>query len=357
MALTATSVADLLVTSLTKFKKLKFTDLMSAYQNTIALKRIFKKNKATIEDGPNVQFQAMIDYNRAAARHVTANYTTAPNIPNVMTYGRMEWRFTHWEWAVERRLIQMNAGNSKIVDLAQTQRIAALGGAVLLFERTLWRCPNATTEADTDPVGLPYFIVKSATAASDANNDGFNGGNPSGYTAGAAGISSTAYPYWRNYTDAYTDVSKPDLIRKLRRCFFKIDFMPLVDGTPVYEVGHDYGIYTTYDVSRQFEELLEAQNENLGNDVASKDGLAMIRRTSITPVKQLDADTTGPVYVVDWQSIGAMGLKNEWMNEQHFASNPNQPTISMTVTDCAWNMFCTNRRKNAVLSTGTTMPD
>ncbi len=354
MPVTATGIADLLVSTMTKWQKLKFTDLMSDYQNTIALKRIFKSKKTTIEDGAEIQFQVIFDHSNSA-RHVEPHYTTNVDIPNVMTSGKMPWRFTHWDWAVERRLAQMNSGNSRIVDIALEQRMAAMGSAILLFERTLWRCPTFATEYDLHPVGIPYFVVKSATAATDANADGFNGNVPLNYTL-VANINPTTYPRWRNYTDIYVDVTKLDLIRKMRRAFFKTDWMPLVDGMPVYETGHDYGIYTTYDVARQIEEMLEAQNENLGNDVASKDGLAMIRRVPVTPVKQLDADTTGPLYILDWNSIGAMGLQNEWMHEQFFSSNPNQPTVAINATDCAWNLWCRNRHKQSVLATGTGMP-
>ncbi len=353
MSLQATGIADVLVTSLNQLGRLKFTDLSSDYQNTIALKRIFKTKKATVESGPEVQFNVLTNTN-GSARHVGIGYTSNVNIPNLMTTGKIGWRHTTWNWAVERRLIAMNSGSAKIVDIAQTQRIAALGDAILLFERTLWRVPS-TSETD-DPVGIPYYVVKSATAATAANNDGFNGNVPSGYTT-VANINPTTYPRWKNYADAYTAVSEEDLIRKMRRARFKTDFMPLVDGTPTYSTGDDYGIYTTYAVVSTMEELLTAQNENLGTDLASMDGKVMFMRSPLVPVKELDQDTTNPVYMLAWAHLGAQALKGEWMFEQHFKSNPNQPTISFTNTDCTWNMVCRDRRRQAVISNGTTMPN
>jgi hypothetical protein len=356
MSLQATGIADVLITSLNQLGRLKFTDLMSDYQNTIALKRIFRKQKATIESGPEVQFNIITDTNHSA-RHVGIGYVSTVNIPNVMTNGKMPWRHTTWNWGVERRIIQMNSGSAKIVDIAQTQRLAAFGSAILLFERTLWRVPNATTETD-DPVGIPYFVVKSATAATAANNNGFNGTVPSGYTV-VANINPTsgAGGRWKNYSDAYTAISKEDLIRKMRRARYYTDFMPLVDEIPVYNTGNDYGIYVNYPTVQALEEILESQNENLGSDIASMDGKVVFLRSSVTPVIELDQDTTNPVYLLNWGELGAQALKNEWMNEQHFDKNPNQPTVTFTNTDCSWNLYCRNRRRQAVLSNGTTMPN
>lgn len=209
----ATSIADALVASLNELGRLKFTDLMSDYQNTIALKRIMKKKKMTIESGNEVQFNIITNHNNSA-RHVGLGYVSQVDIPNVLTTGKMPWRHTTWNWAVERRLIAMNSGRAKIVDIAQTQRMAAFGSAILLFERTLWRCPSLA-DFDNNPVGLPYFIVKSNTAF-DTTTFGFNGSLPSGYSL-VANIDPTTYTRWKNYAEQYTDVTKDDLIMQIGR--------------------------------------------------------------------------------------------------------------------------------------------
>ncbi len=355
MPIQASNIADTLIISLNELGRLKFTDLMSDYQSTIALTRIFKKKKATIESGPEIQFNAIVQTN-GSARHVGLGYTANADMPNVMTNGKMPWRHTTWNWALERRLVAMNRGNAKIVDIAQSQRIASFGDAILLFERTLWRCPTLA-ESDLHPVGIPYFVVKSATDAND-NTGGFNGTVPSGYTL-VANIdpSGAATSRYRNYADPYLDVTKDDLIRKMRRAQFFTDFMPLVDDIPTYSTGNDFGIYTNYAVSAVMVEILESQNESLGSDVAPMEGKAVFMRSPIVPVKELNQDTTNPVYMLNWGELGAMGLSGEWMHEQNFPAQMNQPTILMNNTDCSWNMICRNRRRQAVLSNGTTMPN
>lgn len=352
----ATSIADHLIASLNDLGRLRLTDHMSNYQNTIALKRIFKQGKAKGVSGVGGEFEfnIIIDHNHSA-RHVGLGYVSQIDIPNVLAEGKMPWRHTHWNWAMERRLIAMNQGDARIVDQAQTQRIASLGSAIILFEQTLWNCPSLA-DFDLHPVGIPYFVVKSGTTPTytAGGNYGFTGTVPSGYTV-VANINPTtgAGGRWKNWAAPYTNVSEPDLITKMIDAQFYTDFMPLVDDIPEYNLGDDYGIYARHSVVKSMESILKSQNENLGKDLAPFRNSSVFMRTSVTPVRQLDLDADDPVYMLNWGELYPKYLKGEWMNEQYFKSDANQPTVAKNVTDCTWNLCCTNRRKQAVLSTGT----
>lgn len=352
MALQATNIADLVTTTLNELGELKFTDLMSDYQNTIILKRTMKKNKMTFDAGPEVAWNAILDHNDSA-RFVGLGATDIVNIKNVMTTGKVPWRHITWNWAIERREIAFNRSPRRIVELAKTRRIAAFGSAIIQFERAGWRSPAVTD--DTSPLGIPHWIVKSNTAATQANADGFNGSVPSGYTV-VGNINPTTYPRWKNYATQYTSITKDDLIRKMRRACVKTDWMPLVDDIPVYNTGDDYGYYTNYAVISALEEILEAQNENLGQDIASQDGRMIFRKAPMIYVVELELDTTNPIYGVNWGEFKTMGLRGEWMNETSIPIQPGQHTLSATHTDCSFNWFCRNRRRNWVIATDTTMP-
>jgi hypothetical protein len=350
--LQAADLADLITTTLNELGELRFTDLMSDYQNTIALKRLMKKNKTTFEAGPNVVWNIITDTNDSA-RYVGLGETDVVNIKNVMTTAQVPWRHITWNWAIERREVAMNRSPRKIVDLAKTRRIASFGSAIIRFESSYWQVPAATDS--TSPYGIPYYVVKSNTAATAANNNGFNGSTPSGYST-VAGLSSTTYPRWQNYATQYTSITKDDLVRKLRRMAVYTDFMPLVDEIPVYNTGDDYGYYTNYAVVAGLEELLEAQNDDLGPDVASQDGKVLFRRVPITFVRFLDNDTTNPVYSLNWGELKTMVLRGEWMREVTMPIYPGQHTLSATFTDCSFNLLCRNRRRQGVIATDTTMP-
>ena len=61
--------------------------------------------------------------------------------------------------------------------------------------------------------------------------------------------------------------------------YYYTDFKPLVEGMPTYSTGDDYGIYTNYSVLGEMTQILEAQNENLGTDVAPMEGQVVFRRS------------------------------------------------------------------------------
>ena len=351
--LQGTDIADLVTTTLNELGENKFTDLMSDYQNTIALKRLIKKNKMSFDAGPQVEFRIITDDNQSA-RFVGLGAVDIVDIPNVMTKGVVDWRHITWNWAIERRMIAMNRSPRKIVDITKIERITALGSAIKKFENAFWRVP-AVTDLVT-AYGIPYYVVKSNTAAIAANNDGFNGLVPSGYTLVAnLNPSTAANNRWRNYATQYTTVSKDDLIRKWRRMAMYTEFTPLVDDMPVYNLGDDYGHYTNYSVYGTCVEILESQNENLGDDIAPMEGKLKFKRGNVVFVKELDLDTTNPVYSLNWGELFTMGLRGEWMNETTIPIVPGQHTVTATHTDCTFNLLCRNRRRQGVLATNTTM--
>ena len=350
--LQATGLADLVATTLNELGENKFTDMMSDYQDTVALKRLMKKNKTTFKAGTEIQFNAMVDHNHSA-RYVPLGAPDIVDINNVMITGKIPWRHMTWNFAIERREIAMNRAPRQIVDLVKTRRLAALGSAIIKFEEQFWKTPSV--DDDLLPYGIPTYIVKSNTAASAANADGFNGSVPSGWT-NVANINPTTYPRWKNYATQYTAVTKDDLIRKWRRASVKTNFKPLIDGMPTYNTGDDYLFATNYSVMGPLEESLEAQNDNLGNDIASKDGMVMFKRAPVLYVKELELDTTNPVYGINFGELSCVGLLGEWMHETQIAVDSERHTMSTTHTDCTYNMQCRNRRRQFVLATDTTLP-
>ena len=154
----------------------------------------------------------------------------------------------------------------------------------------------------------------------------------------------------------YANVTKDDLVRKWRRMSVYTDFMPLVDEIPTYNLGDDLQGYTNYTLLAAMEELLLAQNDNLGPDLASMDGRVVIKRVPIMALKVLEDDTTNPLYFLNWGVFGSMGLRGEWMVESQIDKVAGQHTVAATHTDCSMNFICRDRRRNSVFSTNTTMP-
>lgn len=342
-SLQATGIADLVTTTINELGELKVTDVMSDYNKTIFFKRVVKKNKIVFDAGPRVEFNLMTGTNATAEfKGLYAQDTVSPN--NVMTTGAVDWRHVGWNWAIERRELAMNRTPRKIVDLATTRRVAALGSAIELFERRGWRGPASTDTVN--PHGIQHWIVKN-------NTEGFNGGAPSGYTT-VADISPTTYARWKNWTAQYTAVTKDDFVRKVRRAMYETDFERLVDDMSTYNTGDDLAGYANYELVRTLEELLETQNDNLGMDLASTTNKVVILGIPIMAIPELANDTTNPLYLINWGEFKTFGLRGEWMRETVEPQVAGQHTVAATFTDCSLNWICRNRRRNSVIATDTT---
>jgi hypothetical protein len=355
MAVQAVNVSDLFTFTLSQYRRDKFTDLMSGYQDTIAFKRIYTKKKMQNEDGDgtSITFNLVTDTN-GSFRFVPLGFTAVLNANPAALQGSIPWRRWTYNWWADGAESAMNKGPAQIVDHIKVRMFQGVGSMIVGMERALWRVPAATD--DLSVFGIPYYIVKSATAATEANADGFNGLVPSGYTT-VAGINPSTYPRWANYSDAYTAVSKDDLIRKMRRMAEKTNYKPLVDNMPIDAGGTDRGMYMNYNTYGALVEAAESQNDDLGADIASMDGgRVLFRRASLDWTPGLGDDTTNPVYSCQWANMWAARMNGWWEKTIKVDINPQQPTVATTHVVTNTNLICNNRRLQGVISNGTTMP-
>jgi hypothetical protein len=198
------------------------------------------------------------------------------------------------------------------------------------------------------PFGVRYYIVydTGTPTASD-----FIGGDPGNFTAGAGGLAVATYPRWKNWSATYTNVTKADLVRKWRKAATFTKFMSAVP-TPSYGGADSYGYYTNYDVIGPLEEALEAQNDNLGNNIASKDGVLNFRRVPVTWVPHLEGDSNDPVFGINWAQFRTGVLRGEYLRETHLPIAPNQHTVSQVHVDLTSNWACYDRRRQFIISKG-----
>lgn len=339
------SMGDLVTTTLKELGEARFTEIATDIQDHIAASELLRKNHVEIESGYAIQFNVMVDHSHSAVNTGIAASDNV-NIVDDMTTASTVWRSSTANYGIDGRELAMNRTPRRIVNLLQERRLACLIALAELLEQNFWGFPSASDSLT--PLGLPYWVTKNATA-------GFNGGLPSGYTS-VAGLSSTTYPRWQNYTYQYVDVSKTDFIRGVRKGATKINFKPPVDGIPTYSTGVKRAWYANYNVIGKLEESLESQNDNLGRDVASMDGQTLLRRVPVEYAPWLDADTTDPMYGINWGDIKIYVLKDWWMRETNIPVTPGQHTMSSHFIDMTYQIVCKNRRTQLVTATGTSYP-
>ena len=99
------------------------------------------------------------------------------------------------------------------------------------------------------------------------------------------------------------------------------------------------------------EDVGEAQNENLGRDVASMDGATTFRRNPIIYVPKLDDESTNPVFMVNWNVFKIFFLRGEYLREAPPRQSSRQHNVFEIHVDLSWNTVCVNRRRLARLQT------
>jgi hypothetical protein len=341
----AENLGDLVAATQKELGEPNFTEIASDLQDHVANRVLLKKNKVTIQSGYAIQWDVMVQHSNSAS-FVGLFASDNVNVVDGLVQASINWRHVTTNYAIERREIAMNRTPRRIVDLVKARRIMAMIALVEKMEDAFWSFPSAS-DNDT-PLGVPYWVTKNAS-------EGFNGGIPTGYSA-VAGLSPTTYARWNNWTSQYTNVTKDDFIRRAREAAVKTNFRPPVDGIPTFNTGDSFGYFTNYDVIAPLEEQLEAQNDSLGNDIASKDGQVLFRRVPVTYVPKLDEDTTNPLYGLNFGVFKTAILAGEWNKETFIPQQPGQHTVAATHVDSSFNWICRNRRANFVIATGTTYP-
>ena len=328
-----------LLTQENLIKRGAFLDLQTDLTDHVAVREVWKGRQKKFEGGNNWEFQAQIDHNHSA-RTVGMYETDGSSLTDTMITGSVSPRHINAHYIYDQREPAFQRGGVAIVDLVQTRYTAMMVSLYELMEGILWGKPTDSTDEKT-PFGVQYWVTKGAS-------EGFTGLDPVGFAAGRAGKSSTTYPRWANWASPYVDISKEDLVRKMRRGVRKTNFRsPLSHAQPTLGASKN-GIYTNDTVIGLCEELLEAQNMELGNDMASKDGRSLFKGTPLTYAPYLDTDTQNPVYMLNWEWL-AIGVLAGWENQltQPYMV-PGKHLVRRVDLDCTMQMVCTNLRRQAV---------
>lgn len=336
MALRPDQVDDFVNLTLPLFKTKKWVDLSLDLTDYVASRVLAKK--ITERGGPDIRFKVQVK-NTGLARSTGLYATDVTGVEDVTTQGIIPWSFqtVNWSYDVLEPLFQSD--RETIISELMVREHDAYNSMAELQEEHLWGAPTSTT--DDRPFGIPFWIQKDASTTPAG---AFNGGNPSGFTSGAASISSTTYPRWKNWTFGYTNVTPDDLVKKVKFALYSTNFRA---PHPHPELGFgqsDYHIFTVYDVREALERLAETRNDNLGNDVARYINNVMIGGVPVEAVPYLDSnDTSDPLYGVNWKAFRPYVKKGVDMKQTRKPA-PLQRNVRQVHYDTAMNYACYNRR-------------
>lgn len=353
-SLSVSQLNGIVETTLKNNKTGGWTDINPALlQSYIAMSRLLKKNKMMFEGGESLE----INLNTGTsgnARHAGLFSQDDVKVKDFPTKGDVPWKHTETSFALDVREKKISRGKTQLVDHILQRRTNSMIDLAVLMEDTFWGKPVDSTDSLT-PYGIEYWISKTTGKINadhtQVNGVGFHGGNPTGFASGPGNINCEVHSGWKNFAGNYSAVSKADLIKKMRVMHLMTDFKSPIKH-PNYDtsgVSDAYQIYCNWNTYLELEDLLDAQNDNLGTDLSGQGGTMVFKKNQIVEVAKLNEDSSNPLYMMNWNVFDIACLEGEYMRETTGPA-PGQHNVSQTHFDLTWNTRVTNRRKLGVLT-------
>jgi hypothetical protein len=247
--------------------------------------------------------------------------------------------------------LRANRGQERIHNVIEPKKRALYLRVIETMEEVFFKEPDP--EDEKTPWGLKYWMTKNS-------QEGFFGGYPAGFTS-IAGLNLSKVPQMKNYTFTFSDISKADFVFRIRRAFRRTNWK-----TPKPQAGFT-GDQTDRRILLAGEELIEAveeigeaQNDNLGRDIApytagrvsgirtTPDGDILIRRHPLVYAEYLDADSSCPIYGFDRATFFAVVRKGDNMVQTPFEKAPNQSRVFHSQFYHSYQFVCIDRKNNFV---------
>lgn len=301
---------------------------------------MLKRDKVTVSSGNGINRRLMLDFTETS-RWTKLYEGDEVVIGDTLREINVPWRHmvTYYGW--DRRELLMNRGESMLTNLMSVRRTSALLAQAELLENAYWSKP-ADSSDDRTMFGLFYWLVSSATT-------GFNGGNATGFSSGPGGLDASVdrNAKWRNYTAQFAAITKADLIQKMRRGHRLIGFKSPVPGG--VNTAQTYRIYTGIENIEAIESLGESQNENLGKDIASMDGVMTFRGNPIVRIERLDSTymSDRPLLFVNRDSQELEFLSGNVLRESEPDKVGGNHNLMAVFIDSTLNSLTMDRRRNA----------
>ena len=322
------------------------TNYVEDIQEHILLKDMFSgavQNEGGTRDFVN--FRAMIDHNHSGA--VAKLYQPNSYIQRTKTIpAQIGARMFKDHFFLDSRE-ESTQNKRSVMKRSVIERVAMeLSWAAMMSEQ-FWGKPEDATDEESI-YGIPYWITASAT-------EGFYGMNPSGFTAGKAGIDATAYDKARNWTAHAAAVSEEDFLAKVRKCARNIHFVSVVDfKSPGFNGKRR--MYCSEDLIDPFTALLKDMNQNVGTKFGFNEAIPTFGSVPVLWDANLDkrlvaeSDPLQYLYLVDGNSLKYTYLEGF---KEHYL--PAKPVDDMDYTfrvrkDTIGNVVCTDLRKQGVIT-------
>lgn len=330
-------IDDFVKLTLPEFKKYKWTDISTEYQH-YACSKFFESRQTQESGGPHIDFKIKT-HNTGNARNTGMYAQDQTRVEDVMISAKVPWTMqtTNFSYDIYEDMFQ--GGIKTIIRELVIRDHEAMTSLADLMEDNLWKAP--VDSEDNRPYGIPYWIVKNASAIPGG---GFTGGNPVGHD-NVAGVNSTKHPRWKNWAFGYSAVTIDDLVAKAKKAIAFTGFTPPVPHPETGFGKNNFEIFTTFRVTEPLERIAEKRNDRLGSDVARYANQVTLAGVPMRWIPYLEkSDLSDPLYGINWGALRPFVKTGANKRRNDPQQAPGQHTVRNVHIDHWMNYVCYNRR-------------
>jgi hypothetical protein len=344
MALQPDDIDDLTNLTLKKYARKKWVDISYTRQRNFFVERFMGKKTTPSEGGIEQTWKVQV--NATGNARFTGLYgVDSTSVRNLTIEASQKWAAStnNFIYDVNEPLFQSEL--ETIVEQLLVREHDMMMGWYDLMETALWTSPISSTQDPRPVSGIPFWLQKNAT-------EGFNGGDPSGFAAGAANILTSSYANWKNYTFSFSKISRDDLIAKWIKAVEWCQFRPAHSFQQLDASNSQWVFYTTWNVLEPLFQFNDSRNDNLkdlsGIPTAVFRGVPVDWVPALSQTSDAAYDSQNPLYGIDWSCFEFFFLKGKELNRYPAQQVPNQHTVRIVHADSIGNMKCKNRRRSFV---------
>jgi len=347
--LAPTDIDDLVTATYnTSLKKRTWNDVSLTKQRHTITDRFFNGKKMAFKSGPQVTWKLQYR-NINGGRFIGLFERDVHAVGNVLLSGNCPWAIAQNNYTYDVMEADFQSSEPDVlVDAILVREHQMYNGWFEMLEDAFWMAPTAPASSSSAQrvFGLPFWIQKHAT-------EGFNGGNPSGFSAGAGNIDTSTYSGWKNYTGTYGGVSRQDLIAKLIKATEFCRFIPAHAYPSTASPDPRYMYYTVFSVFEAANQYLDARADNI-RDLSGAVSRPTFKSTPIEWVPALTNsdsaayDSQSPFYGVDWGSMELYFLKGKENVRTGPVPVADMVNVRSVFVQSQLQLVCNNRRSNFV---------
>jgi hypothetical protein len=341
MALYHDQLDDFVNLTLSRFKKKQWVDYSQQYRHYIFADRVIQAKRMKEKGGKDLTWKMKVR-NNGTARHTGLFSVDQTNVRDLTASASQGWTKQTVNWSYDVDEDDFQSDGETIVREIELREDGMYRDFFDLMEEALWGAPTSPTQDPRVPSGIPFWFQKYTSATPS-----FQGGNPSGFTSGAAGVNATTYPRARNWAGKYVDKTRDDLLEKIieanEKTKFKAPrpFAELTTGS-----SYDYEYFCPYVVKSGLVKLLESRNDNLGTNLTKYADSVLIGGHPLTTVPYLEEnDTSNPFYGICWRYFTYYVKSGRDMVLHPVKEAADQHTVRERHMDHWGNFACLDRRQ------------